>query len=222
MRPRISWVIASAIIAIGVLAALDALRSTGGQPPSASAEPDRSLTTAQTETGAEIESSARLRSFRAVRLIPGRIRTAERFDVTVTFTVPPGWYGYQGGRDFQIAKSPPSSEVATTFASGGVAVSTLDYRLAYALRELETTAGVRVFDDAPVHIGGYSGRAYALVLDGPLDHGTHPGIPDNLQPGERLILLGVGRKTLLIRSGSDEEAERMEVDRVLNSFRFAR
>jgi hypothetical protein len=42
------------------------------------------------ETGAAIESSREVQSLRVVRLMPGRV--AAPF---VTFTVPPGWYGFQ-------------------------------------------------------------------------------------------------------------------------------
>ena len=44
MRPGLTWIIVGAVVAVGVFAGLDALRSSD-EPPLASAEPDRGLTT---------------------------------------------------------------------------------------------------------------------------------------------------------------------------------
>src|ERR671923_926314 len=45
MRPGISWIIVGAVVAVGVFAVLDALRSSG-EPPLASTEPDQAVPTA--------------------------------------------------------------------------------------------------------------------------------------------------------------------------------
>jgi hypothetical protein len=45
MRPGFTWIIVGAVVGVGVFAGVDALRSSDGEPPLASAEPDRALTT---------------------------------------------------------------------------------------------------------------------------------------------------------------------------------
>jgi hypothetical protein len=96
-RRWFTWIVAGAVVAIAVVAGLDALRSSGDDP-TASAERDRAVTT-QAETGAEIESSASLIDEQLVRLIPGRVRTDKDWPGFDSFTVPLGWYGHQRGRD---------------------------------------------------------------------------------------------------------------------------
>jgi hypothetical protein len=223
LRRWFTWVVAGVVVAVGGFAAIDALRSSGGEPTASAPSATESVTTTQTETGADIESSAELQDGRAVRLIPGRVTTAGSFRVDVTFTVPPGWYGHQAGGFFVIAKSPPPSEVAMSFTSGGIAVRALQERLPSVLRDLESerSAGLRVQDVSPVRIGGYSGREYGLVLRQPLFRDVL-GVPPDLQPGERLLLLDVRGTTLLIRRGFDSDQERAEVERVLTSFEFPR
>lgn len=178
------------------------------------------ITRAQTGTGADIESSRELRDGRVVKLIPGRVTTHE-LALAVAFSVPPAWYGYQRLDGFEIGKRLSTSAIGVDFASGGISVRGFDYPLARALRQLETAAGIRVHDVSPVRIGGYSGREYGLVLRRPLFRDVL-GVPPDLQPGERLILLGVGSKTLLIRRGFDTDQERREIERVVMSFRFPR
>jgi hypothetical protein len=73
-RTRLTWVVPGAVVAVGLFAALDALRSSGGEP-TASATTTGALTTMQTETRALVEPSASLIDEQVVRLIPGRVRT---------------------------------------------------------------------------------------------------------------------------------------------------
>jgi hypothetical protein len=95
MPSRISWVIPGAVIAVGVFAGLDAIRSSGDEPPTASTE---ALTTTQTEGDGELELSAELQRGRVVKLTPGRVTVNQFVEMAVAFTVPDGWYGYQGPR----------------------------------------------------------------------------------------------------------------------------
>jgi hypothetical protein len=225
MRPRLSWLIAGAVVAVGLFAALDALRSSGEEPRPAEASSTGAITTTQTEGDAELESFSLLQTRRVVKLIPGRVTTNERFPIAVTFTVPPGWYGYQKGSSFVIGKTRARTMAVTRDVSfGGIAVDILDHRLADALGEVETIPGVRVLDSAPVRIGDYSGRRFGLEARQPGPLRELLGVSGVFflgEPGEQLILLGVGRKTLLIRWGSDGgDPERLEVDRILSSFRL--
>jgi hypothetical protein len=112
-----------------------------------------------------------------VKLIRGRITADFTSGISATFTVPSGWYGYQSDGEFEIAKSLPSPDLAKAFQFGGIAVHTVDDRLADVLRELETSASYRVFDDATVHIGGYSGRPYIFEPREAVPLGELLGVP---------------------------------------------
>ena len=220
---------------VAVFAGLDALRSSGGKPPTASAERDQA-DTVQTETGAELESSARLQSGKLVRLTPGRVTTDERRWYFVTFTVPPGWYGHERA-------DPPTAAIASfaignelseeaadlssggiSVRSGGISVHVLDISVARAARRLEQEPGLRIFDVSPVRIGGHAGRRYSLALlsDGALSEALGiTGLVVRLYEPE-MILLDVPNVTLLIRRGFDSDQERTEIERVLSSFEFPR
>jgi hypothetical protein len=216
MPSRISWVIPGAVIAVGVFAGLDAIRSSGDEPPTASTE---ALTTTQTEGDGELELSAELQNGRVVKLTPGRVTVNQFFEMAVAFTVPDGWYGYQGPGILVLGKGLSPEALGVSLASGGIAVNALDSPLAPAARRLETAAGIRVHNVSPVRIGGYPGRRYSLRLNEPV---LHEGLGVVLQPGEPdVILLGVrDNRTLVIQRRFDEDAERPEIERVITSFAF--
>jgi hypothetical protein len=232
MQTRITWIVVGAIVVVAVVAGVDALRSSGGKPPTTSAERDQAVTV-QTETGAELESSARLRSGKLVRLTPGRVTTDERRWYFVTFTVPPGWYGHERPvtptattASFAIGKelSEETADLSSggiSVRSGGISVHVLDISVARAARRLEKEPGLRIFDVSPVRIGGHAGRRYSLALlsDGALSGAL--GVPDRLYEPE-MILLDVPNAPLLIRRGFDSDQERTEIERVLSSFEFPR
>lgn len=219
---------------VAAFAGLDALRSSGGKPPTASAERDQA-DTVQTETGAELESSARLQSGKLVRLTPGRVTTDERRWYFVTFTVPPGWYGHERVRtptaataSFAIGKelSEEAADLSSggiSVRSGGISVHVLDISVARAARRLEKEPGLRIFDVSPVRIGGHAGRRYSLAMlsDGALSGALGiRGLVRLYEP--EMILLDVPNVTLLIRRGFDSGQERTEIERVLSSFEFPR
>jgi hypothetical protein len=211
VRRRFSWVIAGAVVAVGVFAGLDALRSSGGKSPPTSSERDRAVTTTPTETAAVL-----LTEHRPVRLIPGLVSTALHSSPVVTFMVPPGWYGYQDETGFVLGMGLVGEEV--DLVPGGISVRVLDISLARAARRLEQLPGLRIYDVSPVRIGGYAGRKYSLLQlrDGALkDFGASGVVP----PSPDLILLGAGRKTLVIRRPFTTDAARAEVSGVLMSFR---
>ena len=82
-----AWVIGGAVVALGVFAGLDALRSSIASTPSAT----EAVTTTQAETRAEIKSSASLVDEQLVKLTPGRVRTDRDYRAFDSLTVPPGW-----------------------------------------------------------------------------------------------------------------------------------
>ena len=215
-------ILAGGVIAVAIFAGIDALRSSSGEPPSARATATEAVTTTQSETDAELLSS-QLQTRRVVRLVPGRVTTNERFPITVTFTVPAGWYGYQEGAGFVIGKtaSRPLAR-ARNVTLGGIAVDVLDGRLHDLQRELETIPNLRLHHESPIRIGGYSGREFGLDLRGRDVLRELLGVPGVFYDvsEEQVILLGIGKKTLLVHRGSDGgDPEGFEVNDVLNSFR---
>jgi hypothetical protein len=209
---------------MGVFAGLDALRSSGDEPPPAEASATEAVAPTQPETDVVLASSAELQIRRIVRLMPGRVTTNERFPLAVTFTLPPGWYGYQTGSGFVIAKSPSGTRLSArsrNTAFGGVTVDTLDRRLPSLLRDIEATPSIRVRDVSLIRIGGHSGRMLSLEPPGRGALRELLGLPVFFFEEEQLMVLGVGRKTLLIRwgLGSGGDPKRFEVDRILSSFR---
>lgn len=221
----LSWVIPGVVVAIGGVAVLDAVRSSDDEPAAASAKRERWNPV----------SSAQLREWRVVRLIPGSVTTDEEFGIPVTFTVPRGWYGYEGWGDFVIAKRPPPAEVNLVWrreglpflvvAEPGIAARALDDPLVDVLRFIRSRTPrlpvpLLVAGVAPIRIGGVAGRSLRLVVDGPPS--TDVNRVASAATVERLVLLAVGRKTLLIRLAADTERERTEVNRILMSFRFPR
>jgi hypothetical protein len=228
LRRSFTWVVPGAVVAVGVFAGIDALRSSGGEPTASAPNATEGVTTMQTETGAELESSAQLRSGQLVRLIPGRVTTDERRWYFVTFTVPPGWYGHERRGSFAIGKELSGEAVAFSSGgiyvpAGGISVGVLDFSVARAARRLERVSGLRVHDVSQVRIGGYAGRKYGLVLDAAAPLSDVLGVAGALRSGEAdVILLGLPDVTLLIRRGFDSDQERPEIERVLKSFTFPR
>jgi hypothetical protein len=216
----LTWIVPGAVVAVGVFAALDAIRSSGGAPASTEASAT-AVTTTRTETDLEVESSRELNDGRVVKLIPGRVTANRFFEMTVTFTVPDGWYGYQGPGVFVLGKGVGPEALGVDLASGGVPVHALSISLANAAESLETTPGIRVHDVSPIRIGGYSGRRYGLIVAEPVS--LQEGLGVVLQPGEPdVILLGVRHRTLVIRRSFDQDAKRPEIERVTTSFAFPR
>jgi hypothetical protein len=218
MRPRITWVIPGAVIAVGVFAGLDALRSSNGEPATASApSATEALTTTQTERDGELERSDQLQTGRVVRLIHGRVSTDLHSSPVVTFMAPPGWYGYQDETGFVLGMGLVGEEV--DLVPGGITVYVLDSALADAARRLEQVKGILV--KSPIRIAGSLGRTYASRLglhrDVTLDD---LGAPIVVAPSPDLILLGAGRKTLVIQRAHTTDAARAQVNGVLSSFRF--
>jgi hypothetical protein len=218
MRPGVTWIIVGAVAAIVVFAGLDALRSGGGEPTPSEASAT-GVTTTRREADLGIESSRELQEGRVVKLIPGRVTVDFFVEMAVAFTVPDGWYGYQGPRVLVLGKGLSPEALGVSLVSGGIAVNALDSPLAPAARRLETAAGIRVHNVSPVRIGGYPGRRYSLRLNEPV---SHEGLGVVLQPGEPdVILLGVrDNRTLVIQRSFDEDAERPEIERVITSFAF--
>jgi hypothetical protein len=217
MSPRINWVIPGAVIAVGVFAGLDALRSSNGKPPTASAPSvTEALTTTQTEGDAELELSAELQTGRVVRLVHARVSTDLKFSPVVTFLAPPGWYGYQDETGFVLGMGIVGDEV--DLVPGGITVYVLDSALTDAARRLEQVKGIQA--KSPIRIGGSLGRTYASRLG--LNHDVtldDLGVPVVVLPSPELILLGAGRKTLVIQRAHTTEAARAQINGVLSSFR---
>jgi hypothetical protein len=215
-RSRLTWIIVAAVVALVVVAGVDVLRSSGGKP-TASAR----ATTTHTRAGREVVSSSELRYLRVVRLLPGRVTTDPDFrpvhgSVSATFTVPDGWYGYQGPYGLVIRKG--FNAEAGTVASGGISVARTFMPFASAARGLEDASEIRVDDVSPVRIGGHSGRKYVLEVHRWV---SVPGI-DAFQPGEAsMILLRLGPfETLAIRPTFDNDQVRPEIEAIVMSFRF--
>lgn len=214
MSPRINWVIPGAVIAVGVFAGLDTLRSSNGKPPTASAPSvTEALTTTQTEGDAELELSAELQTGRVVRLVHARVSTDLKSSPVVTFLAPPGWYGYQDETGFVLGMG-----IRRDLVPGGITVYVLDSALTDAARRLEQVKGIQA--KSPIRIGGSLGRTYASRLG--LNHDVtldDLGVPVVVLPSPELILLGAGRKTLVIQRAHTTEAARAQVNGVLSSFR---
>jgi hypothetical protein len=219
LRGSFTWVVPAAVIAVGVFAGLDALRSSGGEPTASAPSATEALTTTQTERDAVLgEWSARLQTRRVVRLIHGRV-SAELFSPSpvVTFMVPPGWYGYQDETGFVLGMGLVGEEV--DLVPGGITVYVLGSALADAARRLEQVKGIRV--KSPIRIGESLGRRYAGRLGLHRDVTLNDlGAPVVVPPSPDLILLGAGRKTLVIRRAFTTDLGRAQVNGVLSSFRF--
>jgi hypothetical protein len=213
---RLTWVVPGAVVVVGLFAALDALRSSGGEPTASVSSPTEAVTT-QTETGPDVESSAELQTRRVVRLMPGRVATNESFPIAVTFMVPPGWYGFQDEIGFVLGMGLVGGEV--DLVPGGITVDVLDSTLAQAARTLEQDEDIRA--KSPIRIGESPGRRYAARLglhrDVTLEDLGLPNVHATGSPD--LILLGAGRKTLVIRRAFTTGLGRAQVKGVLMSFR---
>jgi hypothetical protein len=224
-RTRLTWVVPGAVVAVGLFAALDALRSSGGEP-TASATTTGALTTMQTETRALVEPSASLIDEQVVRLIPGRVRTDTDYRAFDSFTVPLGWWGHQRGAAYVIGKETNGLTVA--FRSGGISVEPLADRfsrsLADAARAFEKLRDIRIEYESPVRIGASSGRRYGLVADKSVPRPL--GAEAILRLGASEVILldvpGDDTNTLIIRWGFNDEGERVEVEGVLMSLKFHR
>jgi hypothetical protein len=218
MRAGITWIIVGAVAAVVLFAGLDAFRSSGEEPTPSEAN-STAVTTTRTGNDAEVASSRELHAGRVVKLIPGPVAANDFYEMAATFTVPPGWYGYHGGGFFVLGKRLSPAAVGVDFASGGIIVDARSRSLASAARSLETADGIEIRHVSSVRIGGYSGRRYSLRLNEPVS--LHEGLGVGLQPGEPdVILLGVRGRTLVIRRRFDEDQERLEIERVITSFRF--
>jgi hypothetical protein len=226
MRPGISWVIPGAVVAVGLFAGLDALRSAGGEPTSSGASATV-VATAQADTGAQVESSASMIDEQLVKLVPGRVRTDTDYRGFDSFTVPPGWYGHQRGASYVIGNE--LKDQAVTWRSGGISVEPIANRFSRSLADaagaFEKLREIRIEHVSPVRIGGNSGRRYDFVVDGSLS--LRPlGANATLWPGQADVILldvpGGDTNTLIIRWGFDDDPERAEVERVLMSLEFDR
>jgi hypothetical protein len=193
-------------------------RSSGGEATSS----DAATTTVapRPETDADVESSSELQEGRVVKLIPGRVTVDFFVEMAVAFTVPAGWYGYQGPGVLVLGKGLTPGALGVRIASGGIVVNAVDSLLPSAARRLETAAGIRVHNVSPVGIGGYSGRRYSLIVNEPVS--LHEGLGVGLQPGEPdVILLAVRpQRTLVIRRAFDNDQVRPEIQRIVMSFAF--
>jgi hypothetical protein len=214
LRRRLSWIVLGAVVAVGLIAGLDALRSSGREPPTAAAERERTVTTTTTETAAVLITDRP-----PVRLRPGRVSTDLHFPPVVEFTVPRGWYGSQDETGFVLGRGLVGGEVAVVL--GGITVYVLDSPFAEASSKLAQVKGVQV--KSPVRIGGSLGRTYARKLglhrDVTLEDIGAPGVVPSGRLGQGLILLGAGGKTLVIRRSFTTDLDLVEVNRVLMSFR---
>ena len=225
MRPPLGWLIPVAVVAVGVFAALDALRFSDEQQPPAEASATETTPTPR-ETEAQVESSSELLDQRVVKLIPGRVTSDFLSEMDVAFTVPPGWYGYQGEGVIVLGNRLSPGAIGVHFASGGIVVEarppTAAGSFAQAARSLETAPGVRVHGVSPVRIGGHPGRRYSLVLRRPVTLQGVFSFAAGLEPGEPdIILLRVGHRTVVIRQGFDQDLEAPPgIERVIQSFRF--
>jgi hypothetical protein len=225
MRPSISWLVPAAVVAVALFAALDALRSSGGEP-TASATTTGTLTTMQSETRAVVEPSASLIDEQVVKLRPGRVRTDTDYRAFDSFTVPLGWWGHQRGAGYVIGKE--TNGLAVAFRSGGISVEPLADRfsrsLADAARAFEKLRNIRIEHVSPVRIGASSGRRYGLVADKSVPRPL--GAEAILRLGAAEVILldvpGDETNTLIIRWGFDDDPERAEVERVLMSLEFYR
>jgi hypothetical protein len=221
VRRRLSWSILAAVVAVGLIAGLDALRSSG-EASTAAAERERAVTTTKGVTTRKTEPTAELHLYRPpARLKPGRVSTDENAWPLVTFTVPPGWYGYQALNGFALGRG-LNAVGGVDLTSGAISVTGVNTTLAQAARRLEQLNGIRA--TSHVRIGGYSGRKY-VAEDGihnvSLEYiGVPPG---SLEPGDLLILLGVEGEALFIvpHTESTTDGGHAEVNRVLMSFEFA-
>jgi hypothetical protein len=215
---RLTWVVVGGVATLLFVAGVDALRSSGGEPTASAPSATEAVTTIQTERDAVLDEwSAQLQTRRVVRLVRGCV-SAELFSSSfVTFMVPPGWYGYQDETGFVLGMGLVGEEV--DLVPGGITVYVLDSALADAARRLEQVKGIRV--KSPIRIGGSLGRTYAGRL------GLHRdvtlkdlGAPVVVPPSPDLILLGAGRKTLVIQRAFTTDVGRAQVNGVLSSFRF--
>jgi hypothetical protein len=223
MRPGVTWILVGAVVVVGLIAGIDALRSSGGEPPIAATE--RAVTTTKAVTTRKTEATSELHLDRvAGRLKPGRVSTDANVWPVVAFTVPSGWYGWQGlykGLNTFVLGRGLNPEVETVdLTSGGLFFHGFDTTLAHVARRFEQAKGIRF--ESPVRIGGYSGRKYVAkhgVNNVSLgDIGVPPG---SLEPGGPLILLGLQRRAVLIvPHTATTDVGRAEVNRVLMSFEF--
>lgn len=226
LRRSFTWVVPGAVVAVGLFAVLDAIRSSGAKPTTSASSATEAVTTMQTETGAVVEPSASLIDEQLVRLIPGPVRTDMDYRQFDSFTVPLGWYGHQRGGGYVIGKE--TNGLAVTWRSGGISVEPLANRfsrsLAHAARAFEKLPEIRIEHVFAVHIGGNSGRRYVLVVDKSVPRPL--GAEAFLGPGAADVTLldvpGDETNTLIIRWGFDDEGERVEVERVLMSLKFHR
>lgn len=223
MRSHLGWLIPGAVVAVGIFAGLDALRSSGGPTPSEATA--TTVTATRTAPDPEVESSSELQEQRVVKLIPGRVTSSFFSEMAVAFAVPPGWYAFQSEGVIVLGKGLTPTAIGVDFASGGIVVEapppSLVGSFAQAARSLETAPGIEVRRVSPVRIDGYPGRRYSLFLRRPVTVQGLFSFAFGLQPGEPdIILLRVRHRTVVIRRSFDEDQERPVIERVIQSFKF--
>jgi hypothetical protein len=217
-RRLIGGVLAGAVLVIGVLAGVDALRSSGRDATGAGSTATEGLTT-QAANVANVESSTELRMrHRPVRLLPGLITTDGSW---ATFSVPPGWYGSEGLFGVVLGKHLLLEGEAVDWASGGILLQSLDVPLADAANALKRVKGA--FRVRSMRFNGKPAREYVMKPDVSVSLSETLGqtIGGDIDAGDpNLILVALGDTTLVIRRAFSSDPDEHEVDGVLSSFRF--
>jgi hypothetical protein len=219
-RRLIGGVLAVAVLAIGVFAGIDALRSSGRDATEAGSTATEGLTS-QAASMPNLESSTELRiGHRPVRLIPGLITTDGSW---ATFSVPPGWYGSEGLFGVVLGKRLLLEGQAVDWASGGILVQSLDMPLAAAADALKQVKGG--FRVRSMRFNGKPAREYVMKpnVSVSLSETLGQTIGGDIDAGDpNLILVALGETTLVIRRAYfSSDPDKQEVDAVLSSFRFA-
>lgn len=223
-------------IAVGV-ATTAAVAVTLSQQPNGA--PPSSVSAASGSASKQLgrtENQARLERGGPVKLLPGRV-TTDALGMPATLEVSHHWYGEQGPGLLRLAKSLAGPGLEVSLSSGGIEVQALDSPLAGTARRLETLPGIRIHDVSPIRLGRDSGRRYRFYLS----HLQPLGPGDNVGRGkhEEVILLGVGRRTIVIKkepnllapaylrrafrffnAAKSPYATAAEVERVIQSLRF--
>jgi hypothetical protein len=217
-RRLIGGVLAGAVVVIGVLAGVDALRSSGRDATGAAPTATEGLAS-QTASVSNVEASTELRMrHRPVRLLPGLITTDGNW---ATFSVPPGWYGSEGLFGVVLGKRLLLEGEAVDWASGGMLVQVLDVQLADAANGLKRVKGA--FRVRSIRVGGNPAREYVMKPNASvsLSETLGPTIGGDIDAGDpNLILVALGDTTLVIQRAFSSDPDEHEVDGVLSSFSF--
>jgi hypothetical protein len=217
-RRLIGGVLAVAVLAIGVFAGVDALRPSGRDAIEAGSSATEGLTT-QAASMSNLESSTELRiRHRPVRLLPGLITTDGNW---ATFSVPPGWYGFEGLFGVVLGKHLLLEGQAVDWASGGILLQNLDVPLADAASALKRAKGA--FRVRSIRFNGKPAREYVVKpnVSVSLSETLGQTIGGDIAAGDpNLILVALGDTTLIVRRAFSSDPDEQEVDGVLSSFRF--